>query len=134
MGALNERILIVDDEEDLWTLMCEALQNCGLDVETVASAEACLERLDQVGFDVVITDVEMPGMSGIDLCQLLSRRCPPLPTIVVTGLRDLTARSAAFANGAFEFLLKPIKLVALEAAIRRACAHLPATGPALRLD
>ncbi len=114
------RVLIVDDDEDLRTLMCEGLRRRGLDVEMVDSAQACLSRLDYDDFDVVVTDVQMPGISGIELCGLLSRRLPPLVSIVVTNLRDISTKTTAFASGAFELLSKPIKLGALEAAIRRA--------------
>jgi DNA-binding NtrC family response regulator len=130
-NQLTERILLVDDDEDLRTMMCEGLQRRGLDVEMVDSAQACLERIDQVGFDIVVTDVEMPGMSGIELCRVLSQRSPPLSTIVVTSLRDLATMTAALASGALEFLSKPINVTVLEAAIRRACAAaLPAPADA----
>jgi DNA-binding NtrC family response regulator len=122
----RERILIVDDDEDLRTLMCEGLQRRGMDVEMVDSAQACLRRIDEVAFDVVVTDVQMmPGISGIELSRLLSLRIPPLVSIVVTNLRDLTTKTAALASGAFEFISKPIKLAALEAAIRRALGPRP---------
>ena len=124
---MNERILLVDDNEDLRMLMCEGLQRRGLDVETVDSAQACLTRIDEVGFDVVVTDVEMPGISGLELCRLLARRSPPVVSIVLTSLRDLTTMTAALANGAVEFISKPIKIGALEAAIRRALS--PASSP-----
>ncbi len=121
----KERILIVDDDEDLRTLMCQGLRRLGLDVEAVDSAQACLTRVDEAPFDLVVTDVQMPGMSGIELCRVLSRRVPPLASIVVTSLQDLTTKSAALASGAFELLCKPIRLAALEAAIRQALRPRP---------
>jgi DNA-binding NtrC family response regulator len=121
---MNERILLVDDDDDARMLMCELLRRRGLDVETVDSARACLMCIDASTFDVVVTDVEMPGMSGIELCGVLNERVPPLLSIVVSGLRDLTTRTAALASGAFEFLMKPIKVATLEAAIGRACVQL----------
>lgn len=120
----NDHVLIVDDDEDLRTLMYEGLRRRGLRVEMVESAETCLQRIDEVEFDVVITDVQMPGMSGLELCRLLSRRTPPLVSIVVTNLHDLS-RTALLASGALEFLAKPFKLAALEAAIRRALQPRP---------
>lgn len=129
---MTERILIVDDNEDLRTIICEGLQRRGMDVETVDSAQACLKRIDESesGFDVVVTDVQMPGMSGIELCRVLSERSPPLVAIVLTSFRDLKTGTAALANGAFEFLLKPVKLAALEAAIHRAFAATSNPAPA----
>lgn len=117
---MNERILLVEDDEDLRSLMCEGLRGRGLDVETVDCAQACLTRIDEVGFDVIVTDVEMPGMSGLELCRLLSQRNPPLVAIVVTSLCDRATVTAARENGAFELMSKPILVPALEAAIRRA--------------
>lgn len=119
---MNERILLVDDDEETRSLVCDGLRDRGLEVEAVDSAQACLARIEDTTFDVVVTDVEMPGMSGIELCDALRRHTPPLVSIVVTGMRDLTTMTAAYANGAFEYLTKPIKLATLEAAIRRACA------------
>ncbi len=121
---MNQRILLVDDDDDTRTLMCEGLRRRGLDVEMVDSAQACLTRIDTSPFDVVVTDVSMPGMSGIELCGALHDRDPPLLAIVVTSLRDRTIQTAAMASGAFEFLSKPIGVGTLEAAIRRACATL----------
>jgi DNA-binding NtrC family response regulator len=119
---MNERILLVDDDDDTRTLMCEGLRKRGLDVEMVCSAQACLRRIDAAEFAVVVTDVSMPGMSGIELCGALQARNPPLLAIVVTSLRDVSIRVSALASGAFEFLSKPINVSTLEAAIRRACA------------
>jgi two-component system response regulator AtoC len=118
--TLGRRILIVDDDEDLRSLMCEGLRRRGLNADMADSAQACLKRIDEVAFDVVVTDVEMPGMSGIELCRLLTRRTPPLVTVVVTNRPS--AMTAALASGAFAFLAKPFGLDALEATIRRACA------------
>ncbi len=125
---MNQRILLVDDDDDTRSLMCEGLRKRGLDVETVGSAQACLSRLDTTEFDVIVTDVSMPGMSGIELCDALHERHSPPLAIVVTSLRDVSIRSAAFASGAFEFLSKPIRVDTLEAAIRRACATLHASN------
>ena len=120
---MNRRILLVDDDDDTRTLMCEALRRRGLDVEAVESAQACLRRLDAARFDLVVTDVEMPGMSGIELCRALSHRVPPLLAIVVSGLKDVKTATAALACGAVEFLAKPIRATSLDAAIRRVIAH-----------
>jgi len=117
---MRERILLVDDDDDTRSLMCEGLRRRGLDVEMVDSAQACLARIATTRFDMVVTDVAMPGMSGIELCGALHERVPPLPAIVVTSLRDLATRTDALACGAIEVLSKPIQVRTLEAAIRRA--------------
>ncbi len=121
---MNERILLVDDDDDTRSLMCEGLRKRGLDVETVDSARACLARLDNTQFDVIVTDVSMPGMSGIELCDALHERDPAPLAIVMTSLQDVSVKTSALASGAFEFLNKPLKVSTLEAAIRRACATL----------
>jgi DNA-binding NtrC family response regulator len=74
--------------------------------------------------DVVVTDVEMPGMSGIDLCAILRERHPELLSMVVTGHHDFDTAIAAIRAGAYDFISKPVKLEAVEIAVSRAVEYL----------
>jgi two-component system response regulator HydG len=117
-------ILIVDDDEDTATLLRDSLRKRGFDVDAVNSAAQCLEHLRSNPADVVVTDVQMTGMSGIELCQQLRERFPDLLPIVLTGQGGLDTAIAAIRAGAYDFITKPVKIDALAIAVGRALEHL----------
>lgn len=117
-------ILVVEDDPDTATLLRDALRKRGLDAEAVLSAPACLERLKTHPVDVVVTDIQMPEMSGIELCTKLRETYPDLLTIVVTGQGGLEAAIGAIRAGAYDFITKPVKVDALTIAVSRAIDHL----------
>src|SRR5678816_34352 len=121
---MNGTILIVDDEKDTAALLCDLLRKRGLDVAAVSSGQQCLEQLRGHPADVVMTDVHMPGMSGIELCARLRERHPDLLPIIVTGQHDLETAIAAIRAGAFDFIVKPLKIEAVELAVSRTLEHL----------
>ena len=82
---MDGTILIVDDDEDTAILLRDSLRKRGFDVDAVNSAQQCLEHLRTDPADVVVTDVQMTGMSGIDLCGELRQRYPDLLPLVLTG-------------------------------------------------
>ncbi|MBA3453017.1 MAG: sigma-54-dependent Fis family transcriptional regulator, partial [Deltaproteobacteria bacterium] len=123
----------MDDEDDTRMLLCEALRGRGFDAEAVESAQAGLERLRSKSFDVVVTDVQMPGMNGVELCAQLHERHPDLLPIVLTGLGALDTAVAAIRAGAYDFITKPVKIDALEVAVRRALEHLSVRNEVKRL-
>ncbi len=130
---MNGTILLVDDDEDTRMLLCESLQRRGYTCEAVASAAACLERVRSAAVDVVVTDIQMPGMSGISLCGELHERHPDVLSIVLTGIGDLEMAIGAIRAGAHDFLTKPVKVDALEIALRRAFEHLQVKREVRRL-
>lgn len=105
------RILIVDDEAKLRTLLAMALTSEGLDVEDAGSAEAALERLQKgEWFDVVVTDIRMPGLSGLELLQKLRGDYGNPEAIVMTAYGDAGQGVEAMRMGAFEYVLKPFEM------------------------
>jgi DNA-binding NtrC family response regulator len=121
---MNGTILIVDDDDDTSALLRDLLRKRGLDVTAVSSGQQCLEQLRGHPADVVVTDVQMPGMSGIELCVRLHERHPDLLPIIVTGQNDLETAIAAIRAGAFDFITKPLQIRAVELAVSRALEHL----------
>jgi len=121
---VNGSILIVDDEDDTAVLLRDSLRKRGFDVESVNSAQAALEHLRTDPVDVVVTDVQMAGISGIELCQELRQRHPDLLPIVLTGQGGLETAIAAIRAGAYDFITKPVKVDALAIAVGRALEHL----------
>src|SRR5215813_1004078 len=130
---MDGTILIVDDDEDTAILLRDSLRKRGFDVESVNSAQQCLEHLRTDPTDVVVTDVQMSGMSGIELCQELRQRYPDLLPLVLTGQGGLDTAIAAIRAGAYDFITKPVKVDALAIAVQRAVEHLSLQREVMRL-
>jgi DNA-binding NtrC family response regulator len=130
---VNGTILIVDDDDDTAVLLRDSLRKRGYDVDAVNSAQQCLERLKTDPADVVVTDVQMSGMSGIDLCVELRQRYPDLLPLVLTGQGGLDTAIAAIRAGAYDFITKPVKVDALAIAVQRAVEHLSLQREVMRL-
>ena len=111
---------VIDDDEALRDSICMFLANEGLDVRTYASADAFLRTLDSPATGCVVTDVRMPGMSGIDLLVEIGRQGLALPVIVVTGHADVPLAVRAMKRGAVDLLEKPFQGGELIEAVRRA--------------
>jgi two-component system response regulator HydG len=116
-------ILVIDDDLDTAALMRDALRERGFHVQAVHSAAAGLAVLRQVEFDVVVTDVQMAEMSGIELCERLRASHPDLITIVVTGESGVDTAIAAIRAGAYDYVTKPVKVDVLAIAVARALGH-----------
>jgi two-component system response regulator AtoC len=121
---MRGNILIVDDNRDAASLLAEILSGRGFETSSVASAYDCLERLTHQPADVVVTDMLMPGMSGLELCTELRDHHPELRTLVITGQGGFAAVVAAMRAGAYDYHAKPVNIEALEVAIVRAIDHL----------
>lgn len=116
-------VVVVDDDEDAAVLLRELLERRGYRAVALTSAGACLEYLRDDVVDVVITDIQMPDVSGIDLCRELGVRHPDLLAIVLTGVAKGEHLVGAWRAGAYDLITKPAKADVLELAIQRALAH-----------
>jgi diguanylate cyclase (GGDEF)-like protein len=107
--ARRARILAIDDQLYFRSFIEGLLVEEGYEVATAASGAAALERLEREGpFDLVITDLVMPGMDGVETVKRICERWPAQPVIVVSGVGDVRAAAAALMVGAADYLLKPI--------------------------
>ena len=103
------RILVVDDDPTARLLMRAALRKAGYDVHLAVSGEDALHQFETDRFDLVMLDVEMPGMNGHDVCARLREHVGDLlPIVMVTGMDDLQSVERAYDSGATDFLAKPI--------------------------
>lgn len=121
-------ILIVDDDEDARFLLSVMLKRRGFEADVCDDAASCLARLDTISSCVVITDVQMPGMSGLELCAAVRDRHPGTVAIVISGAASPTIAIEAMEVGAFRFLPKPVGGATLEAALTLAMDVASATA------
>lgn len=106
---MKRSILIVDDDPRILTALSGALGQ-GADVRTAGSAEEALSALGRSGADVVLADVRMPGMDGVELLRLLRQRVPDVDVLLMTAYEDLPTVATAMREGARDFLIKPLDL------------------------
>src|SRR5688572_20868616 len=121
---MRGRILIVDDERDTAGVLAELLIRRGFVAEAASGAAECLQRIDGFSPDVVVTDVMMPGMSGLELCAMLRSSYPDVLSIVLTGRAGMESAIAAIRAGAYDYISKPVAVSALEISLARALGHL----------
>ncbi len=104
------RVLVVDDEATIRDVLIDFLELEEFDVRAVPSAEEALEQLDEFGPDVVLLDLEMPGMNGLQLLRELERRVPHIVSVMMTGYGTVETAIEAMKSGADDFVLKPFKV------------------------
>jgi len=107
MVKIPARVLIVDDEEDFVEMLALRLQEVGQKVSTAHSGRECLGRLTQEDIDIVILDILMPGMNGIDTLKEIKKRFPIVEVIMLTGHGTIQTAVDGMKLGAFDYLLKP---------------------------
>ncbi len=105
--TLQTRILVVDDEADVRLLLEREICDLGYGVVVTADAAQAMEEMGRGDFDIVITDIRMPGMDGIELTEWIKRTRPDTEVIVMTGYGSLESAATAIHLGAFDYLLKP---------------------------
>ena len=115
----SSKILIVDDDHDNLYLIALSLSD-KYDVTTATSAEAAIELLKAHLFDLVITDITMPGASGLELCLFITQNSSNTIVIMMSGLIDDEYKTEAEQNGAVDYLIKPVSPLELAGSVRRA--------------
>jgi len=112
-------ILVVDDDDVIRDTLCELLladHYC----QTADTAEQALALLEAQRFDVVLTDISMPGLSGMELLNRVVELYPGTPVIIISGLSDQEQAQSLMKRGAVDYLLKPFRLEVVEASVKRA--------------
>ncbi|HSO71135.1 MAG TPA: response regulator, partial [Thermodesulfobacteriota bacterium] len=108
-----QRILIVDDEERFRTTLGKRLSERGLDVETLGSGEEALKIVKEKLFDVIILDVKMPGMDGIETLTELKKINPNIEVLLLTGHASVDSAVDGMRLGAYDYLMKPCEIEVL---------------------
>ena len=118
-----ETVWIVDDDKSIRWVVEKALQKASINTRSFAGAKELLSALHHDQPDVLITDIRMPGMDGLELLDKLQVSHPELPVIVMTAHSDLESAVSAFHGGAFEYLPKPFDIKEVVDLAQRACIH-----------
>ncbi len=115
-------VFLVEDDQELRTSICEVLRFVGYKVQAYANPQEFLQDFTNVVPSVLVTDVRMPGMSGVDLQEKLLSHCRQMPIIFISGESTISEAVKAMSNGAIEFLLKPFSRESLLSAVSKALA------------
>jgi len=120
LAAERPRILVVDDEQAVRDLVAKTLAMADYDVETVADGPTAIERLRTNDYDLLITDLKMPGMDGLSVIREARRQSAELPIIIITGFSTEASAIEAINLGVSGYLTKPFRLPRVLAATTRA--------------
>ena len=118
-----DMVWIVDDDKSIRWVLEKALQKSGIASQSFASAQDVLKLLPTALPQVLITDIRMPGIDGLELLKNIQMHYPDLPVIVMTAHSDLESAVSAFHGGAFEYLPKPFDVNEVVETVQRACIH-----------
>jgi DNA-binding NtrC family response regulator len=131
-SASLHRILIVDDDRAQRSLLETFLQSQGYSTQSAASGEAALQLLSEEKYAMMISDVRMPGMSGLETLRRVRQKHPDLPVLLVTAFADIRSAVIAMRDGAVNYLAKPIDLDELILTVRKVTqAPVPAATTAV---
>lgn len=122
LDAESTRILLLDDEEPIRSALSRLLASSGYEVVVAETPAAALAALEMDRFTVMLCDVRMPGMSGLDVVPLALRLDAELAIVMLTAVNDATTATEALSHGAMDYLVKPVELADLTKAVERA-AH-----------
>ena len=118
------KILITDDDMDLRELLTEAVKNWGYEVSVAKEGDEALRKLRMERFDIVITDLMMPGMDGLALLQKIKELDKEILVIIITGYATIETAVKAIETGAYDYITKPFRLDELMIVIKNACERL----------
>ncbi len=129
--AADVKILVVDDDPYLLDMLIETLRTIGYDTSGASGAEEALRMLDTTSVDLVITDIRMPGMDGVEFAHRVKQQQPDLPVIFITGAFNSSILKTIEADG---FLPKPFRIGQIEDLIEDVISRLTATASPQRGD
>jgi DNA-binding NtrC family response regulator len=115
-----EKILVVDDEQSMTQFLSIVLRKEGFEVTAVSNGRDALERVKAENFDVIITDIKMPGMDGIQLLNHIKKHDPSLPVVIMTAYASQQSAIDAVNHGAFQYLIKNAKNDEIKLVVRNA--------------
>src|SRR5678816_1137308 len=113
------RVLVVDDNASLLRFLVSAFSANGCIVSQAAAAEQALSVIAAEAFDLVVSDIKMPGLSGLDLLRAVKARQPGTPVVLITGVPSVNSAVFGLRHGAYDYLPKPFSVTEVKELIRR---------------
>jgi len=132
--ARQDTAWVVDDDPSIRWVLEKALQKADIAVRSFESGSPVLEALRRQQPDVILTDVRMPGLSGLELLEAIGQQVPDVPVIIMTAHSDLESAVASYRGGAFEYLPKPFDVDEAVRLARRAVEHRRRQKPTVPVD
>jgi two-component system response regulator PilR (NtrC family) len=124
MIALNPNqpphVLVVEDDGEMRALLADALSDEGYQVAQAEDGAQAASRMTQESFDLVITDMKMPRMGGLELLPVIRKTWPETPVIIITGFGDASTLADAYVKGAYSYISKPFSMQDLKSIARKA--------------
>ncbi|MDA8160232.1 MAG: response regulator [Desulfobacteraceae bacterium] len=117
---MSHSVMIIDDEKIVGDMAKLSLEQDGYEVETFLSGEAALARLSEKKFDVVVTDLKMKGIDGLEVLRTVKRFYPETVVIMITAFAHLDVAIEALRDNVHDFFPKPVKIKELKQSIRKA--------------
>ncbi|WP_372524162.1 nitrogen regulation protein NR(I) [Sulfuricaulis sp.] len=121
--ARQDIVWVIDDDRSIRWVLEKALSQADMTVKSFDSANEIADLLDRQRPDVVISDIRMPGVSGLELLKTIHAKAPEIPVIIITAHTDLESAVASYRGGAFEYLPKPFDVDEAVRLVRRAIEH-----------
>jgi len=118
------RVLIAEDDRAFRALLAETLQQPGREIRLAANGREALEALKETPYDLLITDIRMPEMGGMELLKEAKRLCPNILVIIITGYASLETAIQALKEGAYDYIRKPFNLEELKVSVENACVRI----------
>ncbi len=121
--ARKNIVWVIDDDRSIRWVLEKALEQAGMSVRSFDSAKEIGDMLDRMRPDVIVTDIRMPDISGLDLLATINSKAPDIPVIIMTAYTDLESAVASYRGGAFEYLPKPFDVNDAVGLVLRAVEH-----------
>jgi DNA-binding NtrC family response regulator len=122
------QVLILDDEPIVCKRLKPGLERSGYEVETFTDSREALRRIQEKTFDIVITDLKMDAIDGMEFLQKVKERSPRTEVIVITGFATMDTARETYSRGVFDFIAKPFKPSEIQEAVQKAEAKIRSGG------
>jgi len=120
MSENKLRVLVLDDEPIVCKRLQPALEKLGFEVDTFTQSVEAMHQVQQSAYDIVITDLKMQGVDGMEFLEKVKERCPNTQVIMITGYATIETARESFVRGAYDFIAKPFRIGEIRDVVKKA--------------